>query len=472
MASFHWTHLDVERALGLSDVLARPGTAFGGVSTDTRTLHEGDVFVALVGERFDGHDFMEEAVAAGAGGLVVSRAVEPADQLPIYVVRDTVVALGALATYRRRAHEGRVIAVTGSSGKTTTKDLMRAALQGAYRVHATSGNNNNRIGLPLTILQAPDSSDVLVVEMGSNEPGEIRTLTEIAEPDLGVVTTVSDAHLEKLSSLEGVFAEKLALLEGLRSDGWAVVGDEPATLPERARVLHPGVRVTGWSDLADPDLRPDGLVPDSSGCFRFTWRDQEVRLRIPGRHLVQNALFALAVADHLAVPPAVAVRGVGSVKATGMRGEQRQVGDLTLLVDCYNANPQSVRAALDLLELIPTGGRRVAVLGTMLELGERSTALHEDVLRDALSRPVNMILALGEFARIAERSRSMRGPVGPELLASTDLAEGYALLRERLDGDELVLLKGSRGVALERLLPLLEADFGVGAPVLSKNGEG
>ena len=394
MTSFHWTHLDVERALGLSDVPAGPGTAFGGVSTDTRTLEEGDIFVALVGDRFDGHEFVEAAVAAGAAGLVVSRDVALAGRLPVYAVPDTVRALGALATYRRRAHEGRVIAITGSSGKTTTKDLTRAALRGTFRVHATSGNNNNRIGLPLTLLQAPDDADLLVVEMGSNEPGEIRTLTEIAEPEAGVVTTVSDAHLEKLSSLDGVFAEKLALLEGLPSDGWAVVGDDPASLPERARSLHPGVRVTGWSGLADPDLRPTNLVSDSSGCFHFTWRDQDVRLQVPGRHLVQNALLALAVADHLAVPPAVAVRGVGSVKAAGMRGEQRQVGDLTLLLDCYNANPQSVRAALDLLELIPTGGRRVAVLGTMLELGGRSAALHEEVLRDALSRPLNMILAL------------------------------------------------------------------------------
>ncbi len=461
MSAFRWTHGRVREALALRDASAPAGAVFTGISTDTRTLVEGELFVAVVGERFDGHDFAAAAAAAGAAGVVAARAVSAGPSLPVYRVPDTLVALGALARYRRRRHAARVVAVTGSSGKTTVKEFLRGALQRSYRTHATPGNLNNRIGLPLTLLEAPDAAEVLVLEMGTSEPGEIAALTSIAEPDVGVVTTVSEAHLEKLGSREGVFREKLALPVGLNGRGAVVVGDRPASLPARARGLHPNVRVAGWSASADADLRPRNPHADSEGRYFFDWRNQRVHLRLPGRHAVYDALVALAASDLLDVPYGSAVRGLERCRPRGMRGERLRAGDLAVLLDCYNANPESVRAALDLLELIPSAGRRVAVLGSMLELGDRSEALHDEVLREALSRAADVVLALGDFAAAAERLRADgRATAGPALLASPDAEEGYAMLRERLQGDELVLLKGSRGVALERLIPLIEADFG------------
>ena len=361
------------------------------------------------------------------------------------------------------------MAITGSSGKTTTKEFLREALQRSRRVHANAGNLNNRIGLPLTILEAPEAAEVLVLEMGTNEPGEIAALTAIAEPDIAAVTTVSSAHLEKLGSLEGVFREKLALVAGLDGRGAVVVGDQPPALRARAREMHPRVRVAGWSELADANLRPENPHPDARGRYFFDWRNQRVRLQVPGRHAVYNALIALAVSDLLRTPHGLAVRGLERYAPQGMRGEQLRAGDLTLLLDCYNANPQSVRAALDLLALIPSPGRRVAVLGSMLELGDHSETLHDELLGEALTRSVDVVLALGEFASAAERLRDSGGErPATALISSADATRGYALLREHLEGNELILLKGSRGVALERMVPLIEADFGPAA----RNGAG
>ncbi len=454
---FRWTHRDVQEALGTRGGEEDLSTTYTGVSTDSRALTAGDLFVALVGDRFDGHRFVRAATERGARGVVVSRPVEVPPSIRTYEVADTLVALGALARYRRRRHSARVVGITGSSGKTTTKELTRAALSGRHRVHATAGNLNNRIGLPLTILSCPDEVDVLVLEMGTNEPGEIAALTAIAEPGIGVVTTVSEAHLEKLASREGVFREKLALLEGLPADGRAVVGDDPPDLPPRARALRPDVLVAGWTDGADPDLRPVDPAPEADGCYRFRWRGHPVRLSIPGRHSVVDALLALTVSSLLDVPPEAAAREVSGVAPTGMRGESLTLGEVRVIMDCYNANPHSVRAALDLLEEVPAS-RRVAVLGTMLELGVGAPELHAGVLEDALARPLDLVVALGDFAAAA---RALPEPVdGGRLIAAPDVESGWALLRERLRGDEVVLLKASRGFALEGIVPLMEADLG------------
>ena len=462
VSPFQWTDLEVRSALALAPETGSQDVRFTGISTDSRSTRPGELYVALSGERFDGHDFVARALAAGAEGAVVSRptgAVGGGARL--YPVEDTLVALGRLASHRRQALPASVVGITGSSGKTGTKDLTAGALAGSLRVHATRGNLNNRVGVPLTLLSAPPDAQVVVAEMGTNEPGEIAILTGIARPDVGVVTTVGESHLEKLGSLEGVLAEKLALLGGLPPEGSALVGDTPPELPLAARRIREGARVAGWSERADPDLRPGLAERDPSGHFTFSWRGERVALAVPGRHYVANALLALAVAETLGVPPAEAARGVATVPPPPMRGEVRRLGGLTLLVDCYNANPQSVRAALDLLEG-HSGRCRVAVLGTMLELGEGSGALHRRVLEDALGRDLELVVATGGFARAAAQAPTRAGGPGLELLIAPEPEDAYPLLRARLAGDEVVLLKASRGVALERLLPLFERDWGAG----------
>jgi UDP-N-acetylmuramoyl-tripeptide--D-alanyl-D-alanine ligase len=471
--SFAWTDVTVREALGLapapsaraaplattsaattSAVEAPP--AFDGVTTDSRTARAGELYVALVGERFDGHEFVGQALAAGARAAVVSRPVDGVDAGALYLVDDTLEALGLLAAYRRAALPARVVGITGSAGKTTTKELVTSAVSRGLRVHATRANLNNRVGVPLTLLGAPLDAEVVVVEMGTNEPGEIRALARIVRPDVAVITTVGESHLAGLGNLQGVLREKLDLLRELPANARAVVGDEGPELPAGAREIIPGVLVAGWTFAADPSLRPRAVEVDPAGCHRFRWQDVDVTLRIPGRHVVLDALLALAVARMLGVDPAKAAAGVGAVEASALRGEVRRVGGLTLVLDCYNANPQSVRASLDALDSMGGTDRKVVVLGTMLELGAVGPDLHRDVLAEAQRRGVDLLVATGEFARAADP----RAEAGGGLIVEEDIHEAYRRLRERLTGAETVLLKASRGVALESLVPRFEEDFG------------
>jgi UDP-N-acetylmuramoyl-tripeptide--D-alanyl-D-alanine ligase len=457
MGAYVWTDERVRAALGIPFGSGGGERSFTRVSTDSRDVEPGELFVALEGENFDGHDYVADALEKGASAAVVSRSPDRVDPSAVYEVDDTLVALGRLASHRRVALNAPIVAITGSSGKTGTKDLTRGALEGSLRVHATPGNLNNRIGLPMTLLGAPDEAEVVVLEMGTNEPGEIGALAAIAEAQIGVITTISESHLERLESLDGVLTEKLSLLSGLAADGQAVVGDEPSELPEAARKLHPRCRVAGWTGRADVELRPDRPEMDLEGCWGFHWKGHPVSLETPGRHTVRNAMLALTVADMLDVAPDRAAEGVSRVQPTGMRGEVRRLGGLSLILDCYNANPQSTRAAIDLLADL-SARERVLFLGTMLELGAHSQELHHQVLSYACAGHLETVVATGEFAKAARSAPALQA--WPGLLVRDDPEAAYADLRSRLEGDEIVLLKASRGVALERLVPMLEEDFG------------
>ncbi|HUH13857.1 MAG TPA: UDP-N-acetylmuramoyl-tripeptide--D-alanyl-D-alanine ligase [Longimicrobiales bacterium] len=462
MSGAFWTPERVGDALGPDAALrGDPAVfAFEAVQTDTRELADGALFVALRGERFDGHEFLAEAARAGAMGAVVDRAWwqehggNVPDLLACFVVPDTLAALGRLGNFRRRALDARVCAITGTNGKTSTKEMARAALSPRYTVHATTENLNNLVGTPLTLLSAPEGADALVVEIGTNAPGEIERLTDIVEPDVGIVTTVAEGHLEGLESLEGVLIEKTALVAGLGPDGLALVGEEPASLPERARALHPRVMVAGWTPRADAALRAEDVRLDEEGRPHFRWRGHEVRLQFRGRHHVPNGLLALGLAAEWGVPEADAVRALGEQASFRMRTELRQAGTLRVLVDCYNANPASTEAAVDLLTALPRGSGRVAVVGSMLELGRDSAALHERTAHALAERDLDLIVATGEFA---SAFASLEGALGERLVRVPDPEDAAAVLEERLRGGEVVLLKGSRGVALERLLPALES---------------
>jgi len=471
MSHFPWTDATVRRALGLRMELVEREVEYGSVSTDSRTTESGDLYVALVGDRFDGHDFVTDAFSRGARGAVVSRPSAGEADGRLYPVEDTLLALGALAAHRRRSLDAPVVAITGSSGKTTTKEMTAAALGASLRVHATAANLNNRIGMPLTLLAAPDDAEAVVLELGTNEPGEIRALAQIARPDIAVITTVGESHLEKLGSLEGVFEEKLDLLRCLAEGGRCVVGDEPAELAERALDLCSTVRIAGWSERAVD--RPEGAEADVFGRYEFDWRGARVTLPLAGRHAVSNAMIALAVADLLGVSAGDAASGLGTTDVGSLRGEFRRIGNLTVIVDCYNANPQSVRASLDLLEAQGEASQKVAVLGTMLELGDASSQLHRDVLRSVLGREVDLVVATGGFAEAAEAIGAVEsdddvesGAAGtPRVIAADSWQEAYPDLLTRLRGDEVVLLKASRGIALEGILPMLSGDFATAGAV-------
>lgn len=447
-ATFTWTDASVRQALGLPG--GDPRVSYAGVSTDTRTLRRGEIFLALRGDRLDGHDFVAEAVSAGCGA-VIAQGDPGGCAVPVYRVADTLKSLGDLALHRRLHSAVPVVGITGSSGKTTVKDLALGALAGSHSAHGTTANLNNRVGTPLTILSMPRTATALVLELGTSEPGEIAELARMSRPTIGVVTTVSETHTERLGDLEGVLAEKLDLLRALGGKGAAVVGDEPAELARAARPLHPRLAVAGWSPRADADLRPAGARRNPDGTWRFTWLGHAVSLRIPGAHNVHNALLALAVARLLDVPPARAAAGVSRVGPGSMRGEVRRAGGLTLLVDCYNANAAGVAAAVTTLEGMDAAGRRVAVLGTMLELGARSPIIHREALARALRAGIDRYVLTGAFARAARQVSDERIHLVDDVGSLADR------LPELIGPTDTVLLKASRGVRLERAIPVLES---------------
>jgi UDP-N-acetylmuramoyl-tripeptide--D-alanyl-D-alanine ligase len=423
--------------------LPRGFSTFGRVWTDTRTIEPGDLFVALVGERFDAHDFLGDAVSKGAAGVVVSRTEAAKDLgVPVFEVEDTLIALGALATFRRRAWNNPVVGVAGTNGKTSTKELIKAALGGALEVHATTANLNNLIGVPLTLLATPDAADVAVVEMGTNQPGEVARLREIVEANVVVVTSVAEEHLEGLGDLAGVLREELSATQGVP------VAIVPASQPEvvEAAMVRAERVVAAGLESGDVRARSWGIEPDGRGKLSVDGVEMTVPLR--GVHNLRNSMLALAVARELGISMADAGRGIAAMPVPPMRVNWERYGSATLINDAYNANPGSARAAIELLAHAGVGRQRVAVLGTMLELGPTTPALHDDVARDALVAGIELVAAVGEFALALGRI----APGDPRVITADDVDTLWTKLSPRLAPDAVILLKGSRGMRLERLV--------------------
>jgi UDP-N-acetylmuramoyl-tripeptide--D-alanyl-D-alanine ligase len=439
-----WDSQLVATALGVS---GPRGLRFTGVSTDTRHLAPSTLFVALQGERFDAHAFLGQAKQAGAAAAVVRRGTPPVDGLPYFEVDDTLAALGLLARARRLLlpSGSPVVAITGSSGKTSTKEMIRAVLGTAYRVHATSGNLNNLVGVPLTLLATPDDVEALVVEAGASVPGEIARLRAVIEPTIAVITNVGYAHVAGFGSLAGVMVEKLALLEGVRR---AVVGTDPPELAAEARRRAPTV-VAGTAPEAE--LRPDRAELDDEGHPRLTWRGHTVTLPVVGFHQMENAMLALAVGREAGADPASAVAALAGVRLPAGRGAVLMVGGLTVIDDTYNANPDSLHWAVKLAHWL--AGRRqrplVVVVGSMLELGRESGRLHAAAAAEIAALRPALVAAVGEFVPAFEPHRAA---LAERLITASDADALGPRLKAALTGNEIVLLKASRGVALERVL--------------------
>jgi UDP-N-acetylmuramoyl-tripeptide--D-alanyl-D-alanine ligase len=437
----------------VADVLGTTEPAhatYPGVSTDTRQLAPGELFVALGGERFDAHTFLGQARDKGAGAAVVRRGTPRVDGLPLFEVADTLVALGALARARRRQLPpgSPVVAVTGSSGKTSTKELIRAVLATTYRVHATGGNLNNLVGVPLTLLSAPDDAEALVVEAGASIPGEIPRLRAMIEPTIAVITNVGYAHVEGFGSLAGVMQEKVALADGVRV---AVVGTDPPELAVEARRRARTV-VAGTGPGAE--LRPEAAVLDDGGHPRLTWRGNTVTLPVVGFHQIENALIALAVGREVGADPTRAVAALADARIPGGRSAVLELGGLTVIDDTYNANPGSLHWALQFATWLAQRRRRplAVVVGSMLELGPESARLHAAAAAEIAALNPALVAAVGAFVPAFEPHRPA---LGPRLVTAADADALGPRLKAALTGNEIVLLKASRGVALERVLPHL-----------------
>jgi UDP-N-acetylmuramoyl-tripeptide--D-alanyl-D-alanine ligase len=426
-----------------------------GVSTDSRSLQSGELFIALRGERFDGHDYIAQALRHGAAACL-SEEVIAGLTIPVVQVRNTLIALGDLAQAVRRHFTGPVIGITGTSGKTTTKEMLAAILARRGPGLKSAGNFNNLIGVPLTLFGLSQEHQWAVIEMGMSARGEIARLAEIAAPQIGVITNVGAAHLESLGGISGVARAKGELFIHLPAGGTAVVNaDDPQI---RQLPLANGVRRVLFGSAAEAQVRAAAITANETSVnFVLQLPEGEVRVQLPlpGRHNVQNALAAAAAAWVMAVPAADIAAGLAEFKPCPGRMELVELpDDLLILDDSYNANPLSMRAALDALHDLGRPGRRIAVLGDMLELGEAARDLHREVGALVASR-ADWLFTLGELAGEIAAGAAEHGLPAGRIQATATLEELYACLHPLLQPGDRLLVKGSRGMHMERVTALL-----------------
>jgi UDP-N-acetylmuramoyl-tripeptide--D-alanyl-D-alanine ligase len=435
---------------------------FAGVGTDSRNVAEGQLFVALAGPNFDGHDYVARALTAGAAGALVRQGFSlPAmPEACLIQVADTLTALGDLAHAWRDEHDALVVGLTGSNGKTTTKEMLAAILKQRHRVLATKGNLNNLIGLPLTLMQLNDTHTACVLEMGMNAPGEIARLTEIAAPEVGLVTNVGPAHIGMLGSLTAIARAKAELYAGLAPSATAVVNLDDPLLAPYAKSL--ACRVLGFGLDAKEARAVRGRDVSAMGgrqAFTLELPGEEpvrVRLAVPGRHNVVNALAAAATACALGLGAETILAGLEEFRQVpGRLTIIARPGRPTLIDDTYNANPASLAAGLEALAVIASGRRRALILGDMYELGDHAPVLHRDCGRAAAASGVALVLALGAQAREVAQGAAEGGLAPDKALAFTEMADLLAAAHELLNEFDVVLVKGSRAMAMERAVKAL-----------------
>ncbi len=449
-----------------------------GITTDTRKLNPGELFVALSGDTFDGHDFIASAISQGATAVVVNRAeadlaglVQRYPKTLFLAVTDTLKALADLARARLLKINPVVIAVTGSNGKTTTKEMLAQILEPLYRVHKTAGNFNNRIGLPLTIFAMADDCQVAVLEMGMNEPGEIAALSAIARPDYAVITNVGQAHLQGLGSLEAIGRAKCEVIGGLKENATVIYNSDDSYLarlvPEIVASCPAESRLkllpVSWHGAAAVDVKASEIWLTPEGIsFVFTKGLAKATVKLPcwGRHNVMNAVLALAAGTCLAgVFPVPAANSLTNFKMPAGRLERYELGNGgVLLHDAYNANPDSMAAALT--AVAERRGKRflALVLGDMNELGDASETLHRQVGEKVAEIRPDLLVLLGSLAGAIADSARACGLPGERVAQFPDAAYEAAVnfLKTRLTGNALILVKGSRSLALEKIvIPLV-----------------
>jgi len=431
-------------------------------SIDSRTMQAGELFFAIRGERLDGHDFVEVALSKGAVGAVINH--DAAARFPVksrlIAVEDTTRALQQLGAAVRRIWGKKLIGITGSAGKTTTKECVAHVLASQMRVHKSVGNLNNHWGMPLQLLKLEQEHDIAVIEMGMNHAGEIRALAEIAKPDIAVVTNVGPVHLENFDSIQGVARAKYELIEALPSNGMAVLNADDEFVSQFGRNFKGKVVTFGLEKAADVRAENISLQGENGTNFDVVGQGFRERAHLPlvGRHNVLNACAAVAVAVEQGVLPSHAVASLATVSPSDKRGEVLHLNGATVINDCYNSNPKALKSMVEALVSVEAK-RRIVVAGEMLELGPSAAELHRECGRYMAERGIQRVLGVrGNAKSLVEGARE--GGAEAEFVASPEEA-GEWLARE-LKKDDAVLVKASRGVRLEKALEILKSKFAEG----------
>ena len=455
--------LTIEEVLGATGgkLLQGSGNVFQGISTDSRAIAAGDLFIALRGSRFDGHHYALEALEKKAGGVLIeedkvgdirwngyrSRAV--------IAVKDTLAALGEIARSWRRKYNTPVVALTGSNGKTTTKEMIAACLETTFPILKTKGNLNNLIGVPLTLLTLTERERVVVLEMGMNVPGEIRRLTEIAEPDVGLITNIQTVHLEGMGSLERLKEEKGELYRRMRRDGTILVNQDDARVVDLASD-YPGQKITlGIEHPADVMAKEVRLNGAEGTSFTLILEGEVVEIHLPllGRHFIPNVLSAMAVACLFGVEVKEAKKALENFQPFPMRMEVVPLkGGKTVINDAYNANPYSMEFALETLVEVKGKGRTIAVLGDMLELGNFTKEAHQRIGQKVSQLSIDFLLAMGEEAPVVVESAIRYGFPMERARVVESHSEALSILRQIIQNGDWILVKGSRRMAMEKIV--------------------
>lgn len=438
-----------------NDLTAFADTAINGVCIDTRKISRGNLFIPFKGEKVDGHLYVEEAINQGAAAAFWQKGVpNPPFHLPIIVVEDPLVALQELARSYRNELKLNVIGITGSNGKTTTKDMTANLLALKYKVQKTEGNYNNHIGLPLTVLNLDEDTDIAILEMGMSARGEIQFLTELARPNAVIITNIGESHLLDLGSREGIAEAKLEIISGLQENGLLVYhGDEPL-LKNRLKSFSGNVKTFGRSN--ENDLYPVEINQSETGnVFTINGYDEPFSLPVLGTHNVLNALASMLVAHFFGVPFKEMNAGFSSLKLTNMRMELVEGGNGEKIInDAYNASPTSMNAAIELVSNLEGFAKKIVVLGDMLELGPQEEEFHFKIGQSIDPEKIDLVLTYGCLGeKIAEGAATVLNP--ERVLSFTDKNELIAELKNHTTNGTLVLVKASRGMKLEEIVTAL-----------------
>ncbi len=431
---------------------------FTSVSTDTRTIDKGALFIALKGENFDGHGYVPVADEKGAICSIVEKGAKIAGELPVILVENTSAALLQLAGAYRRRFNTPVVAVTGSVGKTSTRGMITSVLSQKYKVLSTEGNLNNEIGVPHTLFRMSKGHEIAVIEMGMNHFGELSRITEAAQPNTAIITNVGEAHIENLGSREGILKAKLEILEGLRSDGTAILNGDNDMLYSIRGTLDFETLYCGMDNISC-DLRAENVKTHSQSSeftFRADGKEYAATINVPGAHHIYNALISILVGLKYDVPINDIIRGISEFVPVGLRQAAVKIGDYTVIKDCYNANPTSMKSGLEVLSLREDDGRKVACLGDMLELGMISEKAHLSVGKCIPEYKVDCLITVGERAKLIARGAIDAGMDEGCVYSFENNEQLCRNIFKVLRRGDIILLKASRSMHLEEIAEYLE----------------
>lgn len=448
---------EVIKATGGKLISGNMGMGFTNISTDSRKISEGDLFIPIIGDRFDGHDFIESSFEAGAAAVLSQKNIRPQDDKAMILVEDTKKALRDLAAYYRQKFKIPFVCITGSVGKTSTKDMVASVLSQKYRVLKTEGNLNNEIGLPLTIFNLTYSHEAAVIEMGMSDFGEISKLTAIARPDIAIISNIGLAHIEKLGSRQNILKAKMEILEGLSKEGLVILNGDDKLLYGLKDLLEFKTIYYGMEEDMNYQAYNVQTVGEHGTNFEIAIGDHEYKIHIPvpGVHNVYNALAAITVAVELKIPVDDIIKGISEFSAGKMRLNIFTHNEVKIINDAYNASPQSMEAAINVLKDIAEGRRTLAILGDMLEMGEWAYKAHVDMGKFAASKGIDHIITVGEMGRNIAAGAMEEGVSGDKVHAFKSNDEVNEFLKEFIRRGDVLLVKASRGMKMEQIVEYL-----------------